>query len=72
MLQRIRFLRRAFRLDWMVQQAAFNRGGVDSLEDQELAALLRDMERARACIREGIALEDAGLVRDVSPLIPED
>lgn len=68
-LKRIRFLARAFRLQWLVEQAAFNTGGVDCLEDPELQALLTKLERARECIAEGISFEDADLFVDTSALL---
>lgn len=34
--------------------------------DSELSALLREMERARECITNGISLEDAGIIQDTS------
>lgn len=70
-LKRIRFLRDAYRLQWLVDQATFNLPGVDSLSDDQLAALLADLERARECIAEGISFDDAGLVHDVTADIPD-
>lgn len=65
-LRRIRFLAQSFDLQWLVEQATFNRTGIEALEDCELASLLIELERARECARDGIALDDAGFVRDMS------
>ena len=69
-LRRIRFLAKAFDLQWIVEQTTFNRVGIDALEDNELASLLTELERARECAREGIPLDDAGFVRDMSAHLP--
>ena len=69
-IRRIRFLSRAFRLHWLVEQATFNRYGLDALEDNELGDLLKEAERARECLQEGIPLEDAGFLRNVSTELP--
>lgn len=63
MLRRISFLRRRYCLQWLQDQATFNLPSIECLDDKPLAALLQDMERARECIAEDIAFEDAGLVR---------
>lgn len=34
--------------------------------DEALSTLLREMERARECLTNGIPLEDAGIVQDTS------
>lgn len=70
-LARIRFLSRAYRLRWLVEQETFNQPSLENLTDDALAALLRDMERARECIAEGITFEDAGLVRSTAAALPE-
>lgn len=69
-IRRIRYLRKAYGLQWLVDQATFNRPALETLEDSELSALLSTMEKARECAVEGIAFEDAGLVRDTSRLLP--
>jgi hypothetical protein len=63
-LRRIRYLSRAYQLQWLVDQETFNHPGVESLDDDDLAELLSDMERARECVSEGVAFCEAGLVRD--------
>ena len=65
-LRRIRFLAKSFELQWLVEQATFGRGSAEMLEDCELASLLLELERARECARDGISLDDAGFVRDMS------
>ena len=62
-LARIRTLRKMYRLEWLVDQATFDRPGLESLEDPELSGLLQDCERARECIVEDIPFDDAGLIR---------
>ena len=69
-LRRIRMLRRAYRLEWLVEQNTFNKPGIDSLEDQELSDLLTGLEHARECIAEGIPFEDAGLVQSTADYLP--
>lgn len=69
-LRRILFLRRAYRLHWLVDQETFDQPGLGSLEDAQIAALLKAMERARECIADGVAFEDAGLLRDTSLQVP--
>lgn len=66
-LQRIRYLAKGYGLRWLIEQATFDRPGLDSLEDDELIALHRDMDRAMECRRDGIPYEDADLVRPLSP-----
>lgn len=62
-LRRVRYLARAYKLQWQVDQATFNVVNLDCLEDPELRQLLKDMERARECLAEGIAFDEMGLVR---------
>jgi hypothetical protein len=70
-LDRIRTLRRMWALGWIVDQATFNQPNLDALADEALSALLKDMERARECIAEGISFEDAGLVRNLAEQLPD-
>lgn len=70
-LARVRYLGRAYGLQWAIEQACFNVANVDCLEDNELGALLRDMERARECLNEGISFDEAGLMRSNADDIPE-
>jgi hypothetical protein len=70
-LDRIRTVRRMWHLGWLVDQATFNQPNLDALSDEALAALLRDLERARECIAEGIPFEDAGLVRNLAEQLPD-
>ena len=65
-IDRIRYLSRGYGLSWLVEQATFDRPGLDCLEDDELIQLHRDMDKALDCIRDGVAFEDADLVRRLS------
>lgn len=65
-LDRIRYLARGYGLRWLVEQATFDRPGLDSLDDDEIVQLHRDMDRAMECIREGVAFADAGLVKSLT------
>lgn len=70
-LRRIRFLRKAYCLQWLVDQACFDQPSVECLADEQLAQLLRDLETARECIAEGVPFEDADLVRSTASQLPE-
>lgn len=65
-IDRIRYLSRGYGLNWLIEQATFDRPGLDSLDDDELIQLHRDMDKAMDCIRDGVAFEDADLVRRLS------
>ena len=71
-LRRVRYLARAYGLRWMIDQATFNKANLDYLEDHEMSALLRNMERARECPDYDISYQAAGLVHDTSRELPED
>ena len=62
-LKRIRYLARAYRLRWLVDQETFHVAALECLEDAELSKLLADMERARECMSDDVSFEEAGLVR---------
>lgn len=70
-LKRIFHLKRAYRLDWLVDQATFSVASVSCLEDCDLIRLLNDLERARECILEGVSFEDVGLVRSLRSDVEE-
>lgn len=59
----IRHLRNRWGLQVLIDQATFGRGGLDQLEDDELVQLHQDMHSAYELGREGISLEEAGLIR---------
>lgn len=69
-LKRIRFLRDAWGMHCLVDQAMFNAPNLYCLEDSELARLLHEMERARECSLEGIDWAEAGLIRSVASQVP--
>lgn len=62
-LRRIRYLARAYRLGWLVDQETFHVAGLDTLENADLSKLLEKMERARECPQFDVSYEDADLVR---------
>lgn len=65
-MQRIRYLARGYNLRWLVDQATFDRPGLEHLEDHEIVSLHKDLDRAMECRRDGVSFEDAGLVRPLS------
>jgi hypothetical protein len=71
-LKRIRFLRKAYQLAWLVDQHTFDLPTLESLSDEALSSLLRAMEKARECIADGVSFEDAGLVESVACRLPSN
>ncbi len=64
-VRRIVHLQKAYRLQWLVDQATFKVASLSCLEDEALIRLHREVERARQCIVDGVSFEDAGLVHSV-------
>lgn len=65
-LRMIRQLRKSYQglgFELLVAQATLGKIGVEGLNDDELIALHRDLDRARECIRDNVTFEEAGLVR---------
>lgn len=62
-VNRIRWLAKAYRLQCLVEQHCFGVAGIESLSQEALRELHKDMEVGRECVIEGISLDDAGLVR---------
>lgn len=70
-IRRIQFLSRSYGLAWLVDQHQLNAPGLESMRDTDLSTLLKEMERARECMANGIPLEDAGIIQDTSGRIDE-
>ena len=69
-IRRICQLRRSYALDLIFDQGVFNTAGLATLEDDALIAMLQKMERARECIAEGVAFDEAGLVENMHEHLP--
>lgn len=62
--RRIRYLAGAYKLQWLVDQACFDRLNIEDLSDDELISLHQDMDRARECPEFDVSYEERGLVRN--------
>ena len=69
--RRVKYLARAYALQWLVDQETFNQAYMECLDDARLSRLLESMERARECLLDGVAFEDAGLVRSNMEDMPD-
>lgn len=67
-LERVRWLQRTYNLQVVVKQHTFGRMGLESLSNDELKDLHRELERARECVVEGVSLDEAGFIRDLSSI----
>lgn len=66
-MDRVRTIARSYKDTRIVlEQATFDVPGLDFLQDEDLIALHRDMERARECLVDGIPFDEAGLIRNLS------
>lgn len=59
----IRHLSRIYKLQVLVDQATFGLGSIEDLPDEALKALHKDLDTAIEEGRNGIPLEDTGLIR---------
>jgi hypothetical protein len=59
----IRHLSRIYKLQVLVDQATFGHGAIEDLPDDALRALHKDLDTAIEEGRNGIPLEDTGLIR---------
>ena len=64
-LRRIRWLAESYGLGWQIDQATLGHP-LTSMHDDDLRALLTDMEAGRRCCVEGVGHDEAGLVREAS------
>lgn len=65
-IRRIRWLADNYALGWLIDQARWPDRRLSDLDDTELTELLAQTERARECWIDGIAFDDAGLVRHLA------
>ncbi len=62
-IRRLRFLATRYNLQWLIDQEITSIDVLEQAHPDDLVSLLNLMERARECISDGVAFEDAGLVR---------
>lgn len=66
MITSLRRFYRPYGMDLIVNQALIGKGSVDDLDDDDLVALLRSIDRARECIADGIGFDEAGLLHSAA------
>lgn len=65
-IRRIRWLADNYNLEWLIDQALWPDRRMSDLGDTELSHLLTQAEQARECWIDGIAFDDAGLIRQLA------
>lgn len=60
--EQIRFLARAHELDWLVKQETRGYAGLESMPEEEVQRVYRQVGKAIQCRRDNIPFEDAGLI----------
>lgn len=65
-MREIKYLARGYRLAWMVNQATFRKGKLKDLDDSEMVALLKDMQRAIDCPDDDVSYKEAGLLKHLA------
>lgn len=66
LLREIKYLAKAYRLTWMMNQATFRKGKLKDLDDGELVSLLKDMQRAIECPDDDVSYKEAGLLKHLA------
>jgi hypothetical protein len=63
LIRRIRWLSDSYDLQWILDQEVRGEGSLSLLPMAQVEHVLAVMERAHACIVEGIGFDEAGLVK---------
>lgn len=64
--RRVKYLSKAYRLRWMVDQATYRAGKLKDLGDSELVKLMEDMHRAIECPDDDVSYKEAGLLKHLA------